>query len=111
MSPVSITKEANEYLSNTIDEHKALGVQLSIEGGGCAGFYYKWEFVNSEVKDVNSDEIIKLDKGLLYIHPTAIMYVLGTIIDFTKDVAGSYLQINNPNATSQCGCGESFSYG
>ena len=38
MSPVSITKEANEYLSNTIGEHKALGVQLSVEGGGCAGF-------------------------------------------------------------------------
>ena len=53
MSPVSITKEANEYLSNTIGEHKALGVQLSVEGGGCAGFNYKWEFVNSEVKDVN----------------------------------------------------------
>ena len=63
------------------------------------------------VYDINQEEIIKLDKGLLYIHPTAIMYVLGTIIDFTKDVAGSYLQINNPNATSQCGCGESFAYG
>ncbi len=86
-------------------------LRVSVKGGGCAGFNYKWEFVNSEVEDVNSDEIIKLDKGLLYIHPTAIMYVLGTIIDFTKDVAGSYLKINNPNATSQCGCGESFAYG
>ncbi len=111
MSVVTITQEANKHLSQTILENKMKGVSLSVEGGGCAGFNYKWNLLNKYPDDVEENDIISLEKGFLHIDPMATMYILGTIIDFTKDVAGSYLKIVNPKATSQCGCGESFAYG
>ena len=111
MSVVTITQEANKHLSQTILENKMKGVSLSVEGGGCAGFNYKWDLLNKYPDDVEENDVISLEKGFLHIDPMATMYILGTVIDFTKDVAGSYLKIVNPKATSQCGCGESFAYG
>ena len=111
MSVVTITQEANKHLSQTILENKMKGVSLSVEGGGCAGFNYKWDLLNTYPDDVQESDVISLEKGFLHIDPMATMYILGTVIDFTKDIAGSYLKIVNPKATSQCGCGESFAYG
>jgi len=111
MSVVTVTSEANKHLSQTIIDNKVEGVSLSVEGGGCAGFNYKWNLLKTYPDDVQESDIISLEKGFLHIDPIATMYILGTVIDFTKDVAGSYLKIVNPKATSQCGCGESFAYG
>ena len=111
MSVVTITQEANKHLSQTITDNKVKGVSLSVEGGGCAGFNYKWNLLNKYPDDVQESDVISLEKGFLHIDPMATMYILGTVIDFTKDIAGSYLKIVNPKATSQCGCGESFAYG
>ena len=108
MSVVTITQEANKHLSQTILENKMKGISLSVEGGGCAGFNYKWNLLNTYPDDVQESDVISLEKGFLHIDPMATMYILGTVIDFTKDIAGSYLKIVNPKATSQCGCGESF---
>ena len=103
MSPVSITKEANEYLSNTIDEHKALGVQLSIEGGGCAGFNYDWSFSNEETRnDVIVDDILIIDR-------INELYLTGMQLDYTYDDFESAFVFKNPQAKSSCGCGTSFS--
>jgi iron-sulfur cluster assembly accessory protein len=111
MSVVTITQEANKHLSQTITDNKVKGVSLSVEGGGCAGFNYKWNLLKTYPDDIQESDVISLEKGFLHIDPIATMYILGTVIDFTKDIAGSYLKIVNPKATSQCGCGESFSYG
>ena len=111
MSVVTITSEANKHLSQTITDNKVKGVSLSVEGGGCAGFNYKWNLLKTYPDDIQESDVISLEKGFLHIDPIATMYILGTVIDFTKDIAGSYLKIVNPKATSQCGCGESFSYG
>jgi len=111
MSVVTITQEANKHLSQTITDNKVKGVSLSVEGGGCAGFNYKWNLLNKYPDDVQESDVISLEKGFLHIDPIATMYILGTVIDFTKDIAGSYLKIVNPKATSKCGCGESFAYG
>ena len=106
---VTITDKANKHLSKVIKENKVKGVALSVDGGGCAGFNYKWDLLKEHPKNAEENDMINLNKGFLYIDPFVTMYILGTQIDYISDIAGSYLKIVNPNATSQCGCGESFS--
>ena len=69
---------------------------------------------NDHLSDIVSSskeeyEAIALTKGTLYIDPLAVMYVLGSVVDYSKDVFGAILKVENPNVQSQCGCGESFS--
>ena len=106
---VTITDKANKHLSKVIKENKVEGVALSVDGGGCAGFNYKWDLLKEHPKNAEENDMINLNKGFLYIDPFVTMYILGTQIDYISDIAGSYLKIVNPNATSECGCGESFS--
>ena len=106
---VMITKEADQHLSKIITEGNAKGVMLAVDGGGCAGLRYSWELIPSKEEDMSVRDMINLDDGFLYIHPTATLSVLNTTIDFVSDIGGSSLRITNPNATSSCGCGESFS--
>ena len=109
MSLLTITDSANEHLSGIVQEHNAKGVMLGVKGGGCAGFTYEWSILQEEIPDkFNTEDKFELHSGYLCVQPEAMMFVLNTIIDFTKGIAGSYLKIVNPNATSQCGCGESF---
>jgi iron-sulfur cluster assembly protein len=58
-----------------------------------------------------SGEAIPLSKGTLYIDPLAVMYVIGTVLEYKEDLFGTILKLDNPNVTSACGCGESFSFG
>ena len=76
-------------------------VTLGVKGGGCSGFQYVWGL--SETKD---NEVID---NILLLDPMAIMYVIGSKIDYITELGGSYLAVVNPKATAQCGCGESFS--
>jgi len=73
-------------------------VYLSVKGGGCSGFQYIWDTTDK------SPTI-----GNLVVDEMAEMFVLGCTIDYVTELGGSYLKIINPNATAQCGCGESFS--
>ena len=106
---VTVTKEADQHLSKIITEGNAKGVMLAVDGGGCAGLRYAWELIPEVEEDMKSNDVIDLDFGFLYIHPTATLSVMNTTIDFVSDIAGASLRITNPNATSSCGCGESFS--
>ena len=106
---VTITDKANKHLSKIVIKNKVKGVSLSVDGGGCAGFNYKWDLLKEQPKTAEENDMINLNKGFLYIDPFVTMYILGTQIDFIDDIAGSYLKIVNPNAKSECGCGESFS--
>jgi len=73
-------------------------VSLTVKGGGCSGFQYVWG-TTDENPTINN----------LVVDPMAEMFVLGCTIDYVTELGGSYLKIINPNATAQCGCGESFS--
>mgnify|MGYP001472971333 FL=1 len=103
---IKITDKAKEYLTNTAISKDKPYVRFSVKGGGCAGFKYEWEFADELVEDT-----IKFDlnegKSLL-IDKVAEMYILGCTIDYVEELGGSYLNVVNPNATSSCGCGESF---
>ena len=92
-----------EIISN--DETKSAGVRVGVKSGGCAGMSYVMEYA----KEINpTDEIIE-DKGVkVFIDPSAIMYLLGTEMDYKKEQFSSTFIFKNPNETERCGCGESF---
>ena len=87
------------------DEKKSLGVRVGVKSGGCAGMSYIMEYA----KEINpNDEVIE-DKGVkVFIDPGAIMYLLGTEMDYKKEEFSSSFIFKNPNETERCGCGESF---
>ena len=92
-----------EIMSNA--ESNAVGVRVGVKSGGCAGMSYIMEYT----KKINpNDEIIE-EKGVkIFIDPSAIMYLLGTEMDYKKEEFSSSFVFKNPNETERCGCGESF---
>ena len=87
------------------DQNKSIGVRVGVKSGGCAGMSYDMEYA----KVVNpNDEVIE-DKGVkVFVDSSAIMYLLGTEMDYKKDKFSSSFIFKNPNETERCGCGESF---
>ena len=83
---------------------KALGLRIGIKKGGCAGMEYTMTL--AEQKGPH-DEVIEQDGAVLLIEPTAIMYLLGTEMDYKTDKLASQFVFNNPNQRGSCGCGES----
>ena len=92
-----------EIMSNA--EKDSLGVRVSVKAGGCAGMSYVMEYT----KELNpNDEVIE-DKGVkVFVDPAAVMYLLGTEMDYKIEELSSSFVFNNPNETERCGCGESF---
>jgi len=100
MTPAA-TKRINALMAAN---PKALGLRVGIKKGGCAGMEYTMDV--AEEKHPH-DEVIEQDGAVLLIEPTAIMYLLGTEMDYKTDKLASQFVFNNPNAQSACGCGES----
>lgn len=81
-------------------------LRVSVEGGGCSGFSYKFDLD----RDPQSDDIvISRDGATVLIDPVSIVYMAGSEIDFVDNLLGQSFQIKNPNAVASCGCGTSFS--
>ena len=99
----SAANRIKEIMSN--NETKSIDVRVGVKSGGCAGMSYIMEYA----KEINpTDEIIE-DKGVkVFIDPSAIMYLLGTEMDYKKEQFSSTFIFKNPNETERCGCGESF---
>ena len=86
-------------------EDKAIGVRVGVKSGGCAGMSYVMEYA----KDIKPNEEVVEEKGVkVLIAPSAIIYLLGTEMDYKKEKFSSQFVFNNPNETERCGCGESF---
>ena len=98
--PLTVTESAKTYLSDMIKQHDKKYVRLAVQGGGCSGFKYDWNFIDEPEGRVIED-ILELD-------PMAEMFVFGCTVDYVRELGGNYLVVKNPNATAQCGCGESF---
>lgn len=81
-------------------------LRVSVEGGGCSGFSYKFDLTDDAQDD---DMVLESDGAKVLIDPVSLMYMGGSIIDFVDDLMGQSFQIRNPNATASCGCGTSFS--
>jgi iron-sulfur cluster assembly protein len=95
-------KRIKEILSK---DQSSSGVRIGVKTGGCAGMSYVMEYA----KDKNlNDELIE-DKGVkVYVDPGAIIYLLGTEMDYKEEEFSSSFVFKNPNETERCGCGESF---
>lgn len=104
---VQLTDNAIERMTDMLNEHQQKVVRLSLKGGGCAGFTYDWAL---DTSSQTGDEVIKLPNGEFAIDDTSVMYLLGSTIDYKKEVFGSYFTIENPASTSSCGCGESIGF-
>ena len=104
---ITLTDNAASRIKDIMskDENKSLGVRVGVKSGGCAGMSYIMEYA----KEINpNDEVIE-DKGVkFFIDPGAIMYLLGTEMDYKKEQFSSSFIFKNPNETERCGCGESF---
>ncbi len=86
-------------------ENSAIGVRVGVKSGGCAGMSYVMEYAKEAKKN---EEVIE-DKGVkVFIDSNAIMYLLGTEMDYKTDKFSSQFVFKNPNETERCGCGESF---
>ncbi len=96
-------KKIKEILSSA--DKKTIGVRVGVKSGGCAGMSYIMEYA----KDIRENEEVIEEKGVkVLIDPKAIIYLLGTEMDYKKDKFSSQFVFKNPNETERCGCGESF---
>jgi len=92
-----------EIMTNA--KESSIGVRIGVKSGGCAGMSYVMEYAKSSN---SNDEVIE-DKGIkVLIDPSAVMYLLGTEMDYKKEELSSTFVFKNPNETERCGCGESF---
>jgi len=81
-------------------------LRLSVDGGGCAGFQYRFGLA----EDVDSEDVTAVRDGVtLVVDPISLDLVRGAVVDFVESLGGSAFQVTNPNAASGCGCGTSFS--
>ena len=81
-------------------------LRVSVEGGGCSGFSYKFDLDGQPAGD---DIVIQRDGATVLIDPMSLIYMAGSEIDFVDNLLGQSFQIKNPNAVASCGCGTSFS--
>ena len=103
---VNITEKARNHLLEICNTEKQDYIHLSVAGGGCAGFSYKWNFTDQYV---DQDEVVDIEQDKkLVIDSMSVMYLIGMEIDYKKNLFGAILSIENPNVVSCCGCGESF---
>jgi len=104
---ITLSNRAAERVKEIIAKNKEtiVGVRVGVASGGCAGMSYVMEYAK---KANPNDEIIE-DKGVrVLIDPKAVMYLLGTEMDYKKEEFSSTFVFKNPNETERCGCGESF---
>jgi iron-sulfur cluster insertion protein len=106
--PVNFTDAAARKVRDLIDEegNPALKLRVFVSGGGCSGFQYGFTFDET----VNEDDTSMVKEGVtLLIDPMSFQYLVGAEIDYQESLEGAQFVIKNPNATSTCGCGSSFS--
>ena len=104
--PVRLTEAAatriQEIMANADTQY--LGVRVGVTNGGCAGMSYTMDYA----RDAKPFEEVMEDRGVkVFIDPKAILFLIGTELDFVKEKLGARFVFNNPNQTSACGCGES----
>jgi iron-sulfur cluster assembly protein len=103
LTPAAVAR-ARELLANHGAD--AAGLRLGVKTTGCSGMSYKLDFAREIGAD---DTVVEKDGVTLVVEPAAVMYLLGTEIDWVEDKLGAMFVFRNPNEKARCGCGESFS--
>ena len=107
----SLTDAAKQQIETICKENEVYAVTLNMKGGGCAGFEYEWGTYATPEDLKEDDEVFKTDNNCTFvIGAPSVMFLIGTTIDYKKDIMGSMFEIRNPNAQSSCGCGISVNF-
>ncbi|MFC5571098.1 iron-sulfur cluster insertion protein ErpA [Lysobacter yangpyeongensis] len=106
--PLQFTSAAAAKVRELIAEegNAALKLRVYIQGGGCSGFQYGFEFDEQQAED---DLAVQTDGVTLLVDPLSLQYLMGAEVDYTESLHGAQFVIRNPNAKTTCGCGSSFS--
>lgn len=104
---VDLTDSAVTHFSNVAKGKK---VKFGIIGGGCSGFQYHWEMYDEYQEHMADDFTAEFDDFTLYVDSYSMPYLAGTTVDYITDITGSRIEIQNPNTTGGCGCGESVQF-
>ena len=107
-TPINVSDNAVKKVKELIAEEGTpdLKLRVFVSGGGCSGMQYGFTFEES----INEDDTkVEKDNVMLLIDPMSLQYLTGAEIDYQDNVQGSQFVIKNPNATTTCGCGSSFS--
>ena len=104
---IELTKNALKRILDVIkkDSNSSSNFRVFVTGGGCSGFQYGFKFDDDVAFD---DDVIKFDNFSILVDSMSYPYLYGSTLDFVEDLSGSKFVINNPNAKTTCGCGESF---
>jgi iron-sulfur cluster assembly accessory protein len=104
---ITVTERAARRIGEILrGEPPGTMLRVSVEGGGCSGFQYKFDIDRAQAAD---DLVIQRDGATVLIDQTSVGYLAGSEIDFVDDLIGASFRVNNPQATASCGCGTSFS--
>jgi iron-sulfur cluster assembly accessory protein len=107
MDSIMVTERAARRIGEILRrEPPGTMLRVSVEGGGCSGFQYKFDVDRARADD---DVVIERDGATVLIDQVSIGYLAGSEIDFVDDLIGASFRVNNPQATASCGCGTSFS--
>ena len=105
-TPITMSQSAARRINEiTADEPTNKMLRVSVEGGGCSGFQYKFDLVSGAEDD---DLIINKDGATVLVDSMSLPFLAGSEVDFVDELIGAMFQIKNPNATASCGCGTSF---
>ena len=103
---IEITENAQKHIADIILNEKSAFFRITVLGGGCAGFQYKFDFDNKKKDD---DYLFKTERVSVLIDTISLNMIKGSKIDYVNELIGSSFKISNPKASSSCGCGTSFS--
>jgi iron-sulfur cluster assembly accessory protein len=105
-SAVTISDRAARRIGEILKkEDNGAMLRISVEGGGCSGFQYKFDIDRAKTDD---DLVIQRDQAVVLVDPASAPFLAGSEVDFVDDLMGASFRVNNPNATAACGCGTSF---
>ena len=104
---ITLTDSASARISNVMNSNSELGsrFRVYVTGGGCSGFQYGFKFDSDVAFD---DDVIEFGNFSVLLDSMSYPYLYGSTLDFVENLSGSKFVINNPNAKTTCGCGESF---
>jgi iron-sulfur cluster assembly accessory protein len=104
---MTITERAAKRIGQILKtEGDGAMLRISVEGGGCSGFQYKFNVDRNQADD---DTVISRDSVVVLVDPASVPFLAGSEVDFVDDLIGASFRVSNPNATASCGCGTSFS--
>lgn len=105
--PFDVSERAARRISAILarEAQPDLKLRITVSGGGCSGFQYGFDL---DAKAEDGDVAVERDGATVVIDGMSLLYLVGCELDYVEDLTGSYFRVNNPNASSSCGCGNSF---